>query len=192
MIHHMRRLIGIISILVFCVFFYPMNMNAQDELTEQTKISELPSGFREFRLGMDFDTLETALINDPLFKYRGSADVSLLKRPNESIVEVTGISYVQRAFFQFYEGKLFIMIFQLNTSLMDHYSIFTEISSKYGSPGAISPKECVWDNGKIRMIIERPLSVKYLDLEIFNQIIEANIESESEEEIRRLEFLDDF
>ncbi|MCX7024078.1 MAG: hypothetical protein NT080_05590 [Spirochaetes bacterium] len=152
----------------------------------------LPQGFRGFELGMDFAAVESALKGDPLFEYRGEPDVSLLRRPNESIIEVSGLSYVRRAFFQFYDGKLFVMIFELNRSFVDHYSVFTELAGKYGKPAGLSPSETVWTDGSVRLSIERPLSVKYIALETLNALAAESSSLESAEEIRRQEFLGGF
>ena len=77
-------------------------------------VLSVPREFRGISLGMGMDEVKAALMADGLYFYRGEPDVSLLPRPNESIIEVSGLSYVRRAFFQFYEGRLFVMIFAMN------------------------------------------------------------------------------
>ncbi len=152
----------------------------------------LPASFRGIELGMDMAAVEAALKAEPLFEYRGEADVSLLRRPNESIIEVSGLSFVRRAFFQFHEGKLFVMIFQLNPSRVDHYSVFTSLSTKYGKPSSLSPSETVWTDGTVRLSIERPLTVKYIALETFKALAAKSAALESFEELDRREFLESF
>ena len=152
----------------------------------------IPRTFRNLGLGMSMEEVKEALKADGLFAYRGDPDVSLLPRPNESLIEVSGLSYVRRAFFQFHEDRLFVMIFAINESRMDHYSIFTSISSKYGKPQSLSPAESIWDDGVTRLSVERPLAVKYIDLEIFNSLKEAGQAEQSWEELLRIEFLNAF
>lgn len=141
---------------------------------------------------MSMEEVKKILMADGLFTYRGEPDVSLLPRPNESLIEVSGLSFVRRAFFQFHQDRLFVMIFAINESKLDHYSVFTSISAKYGKPGSLSPAESIWDDGLTRLSVERPLAVKYIDLEIFNALREAGRAEQSWEELLRSQFLDGF
>ena len=152
----------------------------------------VPRSFRGIELGMSMDEVKAALAADGLFAYRGDPDVSLLPRPDESLIEVAGVSFVRRAFFQFYEGRLFVMIMALNEREMDHYSVFTTLAGKYGKPDSLSPSESVWEDGATRLSVERPLAVKYIDLAVFNELKAAGSAVRSYEEILRSEFLGGF
>ena len=83
---------------------------------------------------MSIDEVEGLLKKDALFSYHGPSDVSLLPSPNMSLIEVEGLSFVKRAFFQFYDGKLWVMVFFLNSDKIDHYSIYSSLTGKYGDP----------------------------------------------------------
>ena len=152
----------------------------------------VPREFRGISLGMGIDEVKAALMADSLYFYRGEPDVSLLPRPNESIIELSGLSYVRRAFFQFYEGRLFVMIFAINEAKMDHYSVYTALTAKYGKPNTLSPSESVWTDGATRLAIERPLAIKYIDLASFEAIKAAGAAEVSIEELLRGDFLDSF
>jgi hypothetical protein len=152
----------------------------------------VPRSFRGLELGMEMDEVKKLLAADGLFSYRGDVDVSLLPRPDESLIEVSGISYIRRAFFQFYQDKLFVMIFSMNEKEMDHYSIFTSLSAKYGKPTSLSPSESVWLDGATRLSVERPLAVKYIDLAVFDEIKAGGAAGRSHEEILRTQFLGEF
>ncbi len=152
----------------------------------------VPTSFRGISLGMPMDEVKAALANDGLFSYRGDIDVSLLPRPEESLIEVSGMSFVRRAFFQFYQGKLFVMIFVMNEKEMDHYSLFTSLSTKYGKPDTLSPGESVWMDGATRLSLERPLAVKYIDVMVFDSLKAAGASQESYAEVLRSEFLGGF
>jgi len=153
---------------------------------------ETPRQFRGLELGMDLEDLKTALINDDLFAFRGDRDVSWLPVQEETLVETAGLSYIRRAYFQLIEGEVYIMSFTLDTRVMDHYSVYTAFVRRYGEPVYISPSESVWENENTRVSIERPLTVKYIDMNIFNLLIEGSRRNESQEMLRREEFLADF
>jgi len=152
----------------------------------------LPRQFREIVLGMSLDDLKTALINDSLFNFRGDRDVSFIPVREESLVETTGSSFIKRAFFQLRDGTLFIMAFTLNTEMTDHYSVFTQLVAKYGQPSYLDPKEAVWETEETRIAIERPLTVKYIDKKVFDDIINESTLIQSRRVEQRQEFLDEF
>jgi hypothetical protein len=141
---------------------------------------------------MGLEELKAALSQDELFSFRGDRDVSFLPNPQQNLVETAGLSFIKRAFFQLHGEELFIMAFTMNTALIDHYSIFTALTEKYGQPTSLSPQQSVWENGTTRLALERPLTVKYIDLGIFNEIVENSSLRETYELRRRQEFIDGF
>jgi hypothetical protein len=152
----------------------------------------LPRSFREISLGMSLEDLKAALQRDGMFNFRGDRDVSLLPARDQSLVETTGLSFVKRAFFQLRDGRLFIMAFTLNSDIVDHYSVFSSLTEKYGQPDSLSPQQAVWERENTRLALERPLTVKYIDWEVFNSIIGESRTVESHEIRQRQEFLDAF
>jgi hypothetical protein len=161
------------------------------------EVQELPRQFRKIVLGMSLDELKAALEEDSqgedkMFNFRGDRDVSFLPAREESLVETSGPSFVKRAFFQLRDGALFIMAFTLNTNMMDHYSVFTDLVGKYGPPTYLDPKEAVWETEELRVSIERPLTVKYIDKKVFNDIINESALVESRRVQKRQEFLNEF
>lgn len=151
----------------------------------------LPAGFRGIQLGMSMLEVQTLIAADSLYEYRGEPDVSLLPRPDERLIEVSGRSYVRRAFFQFHEDRLFVIILSLNEREIDHYSVFSTLSAKYGKPASLSPSESVWDDGVVRLSLERPLALKYIDRSTFDSLREKGKAEKSWEEVLRSEFLGD-
>ena len=148
--------------------------------------------FRELQLGMSLDDLKSALVADSYFNFRGDRDVSLLPSRDQSLVETTGPLFIRRAFFQLMDGELFIMAFTMDTNRIDHYSLFTHFVNKYGEPSYLNPKESVWENDETRIAIERPLTIKYIDKRIFNDIINESTVNESGQVRARQEFIDGF
>jgi hypothetical protein len=143
---------------------------------------------------MGLADLKTALRRDPLFNFRGDRDVSFLPASagSQNLVETTGPSFIRRAFFQLRDGELFIMAYALHTGLVDHYSVFTGLVKKYGEPSSLDPQEAVWETENTRISIERPLTVKYIDLRIFHELVGESALVESGEVKRRQDFLDEF
>lgn len=192
-------------LLIFCMVlgFFPVLAQAQETfdytIPEPQKPSlapdnpeEVPRQFRGLVLGMDLNDLKQALIQDGLFAFRGDRDVSIIPIREETLVETTGSSFIRRAFFQLSGGKVFIMAFTLDTTLLDHYSVYTSLVKKYGEPDFLNPTEAVWESEDTRLSIERPLTVKYIDKRVFNNLIAESEARQSQQIFQREEFLDEF
>jgi len=200
---HFRRIVFVLCFFAVCVLGLPVVL-AQDAAAgaasaqgASEEVKELPKQFRKIVLGMSLDDLKAALEEDSqgenkLFNFRGDRDVSFLPAREESLIETSGSSFVKRAFFQLRDGALFIMAFTLNTNMMDHYSVFTDLVTKYGPPTYLDPKEAVWETEELRLSIERPLTVKYIDKKVFNDIINESALVESRRVQQRQEFLNEF
>jgi hypothetical protein len=161
-------------------------------LPETGENSGLSRSFRALSLGMGLEDLKATLQGDDLFAFRGDRDVSFLPSREQSLVETTGFSFIRRAFFQLRDGEVFIMAFTLDPRMVDHYSVFTTLVKKYGEPGLLDPKQAVWESADTRIALERPLTVKYIDINVFNGIIDESRVSESAEIRLREEFLGEF
>jgi len=176
----------------FCAALVLFPVHAQENTGVAADAGTLPRQFRGMVLGMGLDELKQALQDDELFQFRGDRDVSFLPAREESLVESSGTSFIKRAFFQIRDGAVFIMAFTLNTEMMDHYSVFTGLVEKYGQPSYLDPKEAVWENEESRIAIERPLTVKYIDKKVFDDIISESTLIQSRRVRQRQEFLDEF
>jgi hypothetical protein len=141
---------------------------------------------------MSLDNLETELTEDSMFRFRGRPDVSFLPHVDQRLVETTGFSFIQRAFFQLRDESVFVMVFMLNGELIDYHSVFTTFVANYGEPSSLSPREAVWENDTVRISIERPLTVRYIDLGVFNEIVQQSAEERAAEVSDRAVFLSNF
>ncbi len=163
-----------------------------EKTEEKPEFAELPAGYREINLGMNMDAVKEALLKDSIFGYRGERDISLLPGKNRSLIETRGSSNIKRAWFQFYEDNLYIIIIQMDTDKIDYYSMYSALTSKYGEPLNIDPKRAIWKNETVSMILERPLAIKYIDLKVFNELLEKSQTDKAYSDILREEFINDF
>jgi len=190
MMDHKKILIILIIFLLMIPAGFTQETPAPEESAEEE--SGLPRKFRELSLGMSLEDLKQNLIADNYFNFRGDRDVSFLPVRNQSLVETTGLSFIRRAFFQLRDGAVFIMSFSMNTGIIDHYSVFTQFVEKYGQPSWLDPRTAVWETDDTRISIERPLTVKYIDKIVFDDIINESGLVESSHVRQRQEFLNEF
>ena len=90
--------------------------------------NQLPSGFKNIKLGMSVDEVKDALKKDVQFGYRGDRDVSFLPGTTNVLIETetsknAPYSYLDRCWFQFYEEKLYVITINIKTTKLDHYSV---------------------------------------------------------------------
>jgi hypothetical protein len=149
-------------------------------------------GFRGVKLGMSLEQVKEKLAADPLFGYRGEPDVSLLPSAQQTLIECTGSSWIRRSFFQFQDGRLLSIILVLDGKRLDYYTMFETLTRKYGDSTRLDPSEAVWDFPGVRLSLERPLSVKYLDTEAFERLREQGKAGESMSEMSKKMFLEQF
>ena len=155
----------------------------------------VPKGYGGVELGMSLDSVKDKLKKNSEFGYNGDRDVSLLPGENRILIETdatTGFSFsfLERCWFQFYNDKLYIITININKEKMDHYSIFSALCKKYGRPNSVSPDKTLWETDDYSMSLERPLTLKYIDKNVFNQLQQKSLVSPSGSEITREMFLE--
>jgi hypothetical protein len=160
--------------------------------TPPSSAQPLPRGFRGIMLGMDLDQVKQALRADPLFGYRGEPDVSLIPQTHQYLIESAGSSYIRRAYFQFADRRLLTMILVLDSEKLDYFSLFSALSAKYGQPTSLSPEESVWESDSVRLSLEKPLTVKYLDPKAFASLVPAGGAPTDLDRLSREKFIEQF
>lgn len=141
---------------------------------------------------MELERVKELLREDPYFDYRGDPDVSFLPQTLQTLIECTGNSFIERAFFQFHEQRLAVMILVLDRKKIGHYSVFTKLTKRWGPFTSLTPFKVTWDFENLLLALERPLAIKYIDKLVYGQQLK---EGEAEESLRKTSldrFLENF
>ena len=163
---------------------------AATPFAQDVEDAEIQNGFRDLRLGMTIDAAKAALGLDPNFAYRGEPDVSLLPSSGLPIIQTDGAAFIDRAILQFTEDQLYVLTLMLDQRRLDYFGVFSEFSNRYGEPDRLDPGQAVWESEDVILSLERPLTVKYVDAELFSGIVEAGVLEESLESMTRERFLE--
>jgi len=174
--------------LLLLLLFSAALAGAQEARTE----TQPPRGFRSVELGMELEQVKQLLIEDPLFDYRGDPDISFLPRPPQTLIETSGSSYIRRAYFQFDQDRLYILILSMDPDSLDYYTLYSTLSAKYGQPSSLDPTEAVWLFEGVRLSLERPLNVKYIDRAVFERLKQEGQVQQDLWEISKDNFLEQF
>ena len=171
-----------ILFVIFIVFFCALPFFSQT----------LPMGYKDIQLGQTFEQVRSILEKDSAFGFRGQRDVSLLPTEERILIETSGSAFFERCWFQFYEDKLYSIILNVDTERMDYFSMFKTFSQKYGEPTSLNPSKSEWKNDSVVLSLEKPLTVKYLDVKVFNELQDISEKASSTEEYLRKKFLESF
>ncbi len=159
------------------------------------EIRVLPRGFASIYLGFTFDEVYGLLQKEPLFSFRGRPDVSIPpfgKERKEQLIQSDGSTYLESGIFQFHEDALYSITLRMDSSQMDYYTMYATLSKRYGDPDSLDPRSARWESDGVRMELERPVVVRYIDMGAFNAIRESGAQQESLRQYSRELFLDNF
>ena len=155
--------------------------------------ASLPSGYGKIKTGMTVEEVKSILKEDSQFGYRGERDVSMLPNSDQVLIETDASkvkdSFLDRCWFQFYDGKLYIITININRSKMDHYSVFDALCKKYGDPQSLNPEKSVWRSSSIIMSLEKPLVLRYTDRQVSESLLNKSTVEKSSAEKDRDSFL---
>lgn len=173
------------------IFIFSFSLKAQDNQ------STLPKGYGNVTLGMSLDQAKESLKKNPAFGYHGDRDVSLIPGDNQMLIETDasggyGSVFLTNCWFQFYNKQLYIITINVNTDKMDYYSMFKTFLEKYGEPFSLDPDKAIWKTEETTMILEKPLSVKYIDNKTYEEIQKKATVEISAEELTQKMFLEEF
>lgn len=182
---NVKRALGILSLLLACALSAAQQSSA-------VAPAEGTGGFRAIRLGMLLEDAKRALQQDPYFDYRGDPDVSFLPLSQQTLIECSGTSYIRRAYFQFQEQRLATITLVLDSSQLDHYSLYMRLTDKYGPHSELNPQRILWRFAAVDLALERPLTVKYIDRKAFEDQQTRGVAKEALDDISRRRFLEQF
>jgi len=153
---------------------------------------ELARGFGGIDLGTPIEQVKEDLLENQYFLYRGEPDVSLIPPERTPFIDSAGAGFIRRGIFQFNDDQLYIIILNLNDSIMDFYTMYTTMTERYGEPLRLDPSHVVWEDEFTRISLERPLTIKYLDIESFETLRQAGEIEQSLRTLSRESFLEEF
>ena len=173
--------------LVLSIFLLllPLVLNAQTP-------DSVPDRFTSLVLGEGLENVKTTLQSHPLFRYQGDPDVSLVPIDRQPIIEAQGRGFMESGIFQFRDERLYSIILRINEKQLDYFTMYTYLKEKYGEPDYLDPQQSYWEQNGRRMILEKPVVVKYLDMDVFNRIREEGAARESTSNYSRELFLNNF
>ena len=128
----------------------------------------LRNGFGTLTLGGSLTDITQRLNESPFFAFDEAVDVSTVPLSQNTLVSVTGPDYIEQGFLQFDDDALISVQLILNRRRIDHFSVYTILTEKYGPPTSLTPQRAIWSSNAVQIAIERPLTVTYIDMGYFD------------------------
>lgn len=175
--------------ILMLLFLASSSLFAQVSIQPQNSI---PDRFDSIVLGAPLETVKLALQNNTFFNYRGDPDVSLAPIDRQPIIVSLGLGFMEEGVFQFKDERLYSITLRIDKDQIDYFTMYDFFSEKYGDPNYLDPQQSYWEQEGRRMVLERPVVVKYLDMDVFNRIREEGVAVEAIGEYSRELFLDSF
>ncbi len=175
----------------------PESLPADPSVTEISRADSpgnrpLPRGFLSLSLGTSLEEAKTLLAAEAMFTYRGDPDISMRPFDNQPIINSGGTGMMESGTFQFRDDRLYSITLEIDPRQMDYFTMYRDLVSKYGEPDYLDPELSYWEQDGVRMTLEKPVTVKYISMDVFNEIREAGAAQESLLDISRELFLDNF
>ncbi len=141
--------------------------STQEENNTQEKSSRsLPLGFDEIKLYKTKDEIISIINKNEYFRVVREPEISFLPSTQEQLLTVEGKKFIKEGLFQFTkENSLKVIILYLDKTQSDYFTLYTLFYDKYGRPYSISPTQASWKDDNVRIIIEKPLTIKYVSIE---------------------------
>ena len=152
---------------------------------------EAIQGFDTITLGINSATLESLLDGSELFEYQ-KQEVSLIPNNEQTLITVPGSNYISTGLFQFSDDRLIAITLHLNSKQVGYYTLFSNLTEKYGQTDTFTPQRVTWEDGPVTLSLERPAIIKYLDSSFFDSELTALQEQKITEETQREIFLQKF
>ena len=151
---------------------------------------QISDGFGDIALGDSLqNTVQKIMLSD-FFSFNEAEDVSIIPSSANSLITTQGVRYIQEGFFQFDTDALVSIHLILNGNYIDHFSLFTFLMNTYGQPQILTPHLSTWESDTVRISLEKPLTIKYVDLQYFLVQQKERTVQESESQRGINEFLE--
>ena len=154
-------------------------------------IEPLSEGYKDIKLGITQDEAKNILKQSRDFNLKREEILTIRLEPDTEILSTEGFGFINFAYFHFHQDKLFQILLKIDKNRIGYYLLLKKMSTRFGSPSKFSPKRATWQNDKVRIAIEKPCTIKYIYLPIWNNLVKNDLSSDHILDSIREKFVDD-
>lgn len=154
-------------------------------------VKKLSPGYKEIKLGMSKDEVTKIINNDSDFSPLKEEILTVRLEPDTEIITTEGLGFIELGYFHFHNDKLFQILLKISESKIGYYTLLKTLTEKFGQPKALSPKRAFWEDENVKIIIEKPCTIKYQYLPIWKELAKKD-DIEAVTKMIRDQFLKNF
>jgi hypothetical protein len=151
----------------------------------------LNNGYKNIKLGMTQSEVKKILQNSPDFVAVKEEILSIRISPDTEIISTEGTGFIQLAYFHFNEDRLYQIFLKIDENKVGYYYLLQNLTKKYGKTAGFSPDRVYWEDHDTKIILEKPCSLKYFHMSIWNSIKSQDETDDTVLEKVRKRFIDD-
>lgn len=145
----------------------------------QTEIT----GFKDIRLGATREDTINAILSDSTMilprKYTtGSVDITA--EESATFLALEENKFYKSGYFIFKNDSLYSITIYFQPNQVDFLELLSALNSKYSKGAFLDANTVAWQNGNMRIILERPSIVKYINMNNITTTSETRIREKEE------------
>lgn len=125
------------------------------------------TGFKDIQLGSTRDDVINAILSDntmilPKKYMTGSVDIAA--EESATFLALEENKFYKSGYFIFKNDSLYSITIHFQSNQVDFLELLSALNSKYSKGAFLDANTVAWQNGNMRMILERPSIVKYINM----------------------------
>lgn len=125
------------------------------------------TGFKDIQLGSTRDDVINAILSDNtmiLPKKYMTGSVDIVAEESSTFLALEENKFYKSGYFIFKNDSLYSITIHFQPNQVDFLELLSALNSKYSKGAFLDANTVAWQNGNMRMILERPSIVKYINM----------------------------
>jgi hypothetical protein len=131
----------------------------------------LSDGYKDIKLGMTQAQVKGILDKSVDFSINKEEILTMRLEPDTEIISTEGLGFIISGYFHFSHDQLFQILLKLSETKIGYYYILNKFTNSFGKPNKLDPEKATWENDKIRITLEKPCTLKYIYLPVWNGLV---------------------
>ena len=166
------------------------NTNTNSSITNDAVMGRKPAitqtpitGFKDINLGATREDTINAILSDrtmilPRKYMTGSVDITA--EESATFLALEENKFYRSGYFIFKNDSLYSITIHFQPNQVDFLEILSALNSKYGKGAFLDANTVAWQNRNMRIILERPSIVKYINMNNITTTSETRIREKEE------------
>lgn len=125
------------------------------------------TGFKDIQLGSTRDDVINSILSDNtmiLPKKYTTGSVDIAAEESATFLALEENKFYKSGYFIFKNDSLYSITIHFQPNQVDFLELLSALNSKYSKGAFLDANTVAWQNGNMRMILERPSIVKYINM----------------------------